>query len=102
MIRAGTDVETRLAQALLDKWKREYEEETTGLPLSVDPELLSPVSDTSHGELALEYAAALLPVVRELGALRAAEELEAAGDAHPCTRGRLHDRAAALRGEAGR
>lgn len=59
---ATTDT-TRLAEALLAMWKREWEEESASLPASVDPEFLSPVTDTSHGELALEYAAALMPTV---------------------------------------
>jgi hypothetical protein len=47
------------------------------------------------------YAAALLPVVRELGDLRAAEELDTAA-MHRATPLDLRARAAALRGEAGR
>lgn len=69
-----------LAEALLAKWKREWAEEAASLPASVDPELLSAVSDTSHGELALEYADALLSVVDAIARRRAAEELRALAD----------------------
>jgi hypothetical protein len=87
------DVVARLAEAL------------QGRPINViqrGPLVFVDATGPMTASTAYDLARWLLPAVREIANHGAAEELEAAGDAHPCTRGRLHQRAAALRGEAGR